>query len=206
MKTETQDIEMLARAILTEARDEADQLKADAKEKADAIRKRAQEQAEAERKAILDRAREEAERLRGQAVATAQLKARSTQLTHREQLLERVFKAVKEKLPEVQNRPDYEEIVTMLLREALTQLHVNKAEIRADEATNKILRKGTLRDVSKELNGEFKDGDALEEGTGLVVNAADGKLHYDNTLETRLRRLQGTLRSSVYQVLTGEKV
>lgn len=206
MKTETQDIEMLARAILTEARDEADQLKADAKEKADAIRKRAQEQAEAERKAILDRAREEAERLRGQAVATAQLKARSTQLTHREQLLERVFKAVKEKLPEVQNRPDYEEIVTMLLREALTQLHVNKAEIRADEATNKILRKGTLQDVSKELNGEFKDGDALEEGTGLVVNAADGKLHYDNTLETRLRRLQGTLRSSVYQVLTGEKV
>ncbi len=42
MKTETQDIEMLARAILTEARDEADQLKADAKEKADAMRKRAQ--------------------------------------------------------------------------------------------------------------------------------------------------------------------
>ena len=206
MKTETQDIEMLARAILTEARDEADQIKADAQEKADAIRNRAQEQAEAERKSILDRAREEAERLRGPAVATAQLKGRSTQLTHREQLLERVFKTVREKLPEVQNRPDYEEIVAMLLREALTQLQVNKAEVRADEATNKILRRGALRDVSKELNGEFKDGDVLEEGTGLVVNAADGKLHYDNTLETRLRRLQGVLRSSVYQVLTGEKV
>jgi len=206
MKTETQDIEMLARAILTEARDEADQIKADAQEKADAIRKRAQEQADAERKAILDRAREEAERLRGQAVATAQLKGRSTQLTHREQLLERVFKIVREKLPEVQNRPDYDEIVAMLLREALTQLQVNKAEVRADEVTNKILKKGALRDVSKELNGEFNDGDVLEEGTGLVVNAADGKLHYDNTLETRLRRLQGVLRSSVYQVLTGEKV
>ena len=88
MNTGAQEIEMLARAILTEARDEADQIKADAKEKADAIRRRAQEQAEAERKAILDRARQEAERLRGQAVATAQLKARSSQLTHREQLLE----------------------------------------------------------------------------------------------------------------------
>jgi vacuolar-type H+-ATPase subunit E/Vma4 len=206
MNTQVNDIEMLARAILTEARDEAEQIKADAKEKADAIRRRAQEQAEAERKAILDRAREEAERLRGQAVATAQLKSRSSQLTHREQLLERVFKAVKEKLPEVQNRPDYDEIVAMLLREALTQLRVNKAEVRADEATNKILRRGSLREVSKELGGDFKDGEVLEEGIGIVVDAADGKIHYDNTLETRLRRLQGALRSSVYQVLTGEKV
>ena len=205
MKTEAQDIEMLARAILTEAREEADQLKADAQEKADGIRKRAQEQADAERKAILDRAREEAERLRGQSVATAQLKARSTQLTHREQLLDRVFKAVKEKLPEVQNRADYDEIAAMLLREALTQLRVNKANVRADEATLKSLKKGTLREISKELNGEFKDGDALEEGTGVVVDAADGKLHYDNRLETRLSRLQGTLRSAVYQVLTGDK-
>ncbi len=206
MNTETQDIEMLERAILTEVRDEAEQIKAEAEEKADAIRKRAQEQAEAERKAILDRAREEAERLRGQAVATAQLKARSLQLSHREQLLERVFKAAKEKLSEAQNRPDYEEIAAMLLREALTQLKVNKAEVRADEATLKTLKKGALQDISKDLNGEFKAGDALEEGTGIVVDAAEGKLHYDNTLETRLRRLQGTLRSSVYQVLTGEKV
>lgn len=205
MKTEAQDIEMLARAILTEAREEADQLKADAREKADAIRKRAQEQAEAERRAILDRAREEAERLRGQSVATAQLKARSTQLTHREQLLERVFKAVQEKLPEVQNRSDYNEIAAMLLREALTQLKVNKANVRADEATLKVLKRGGLREISKELDGDFKDGDVLEEGTGIVVDAADGKLHYDNTLETRLRRLQGTLRSAVYQMLTGDK-
>lgn len=206
MNTETQDIEMLERAILTEVRDEAEQIKAEAEEKADAIRKRAQEQAEAERKAILDRAREDAERLRGQAVATAQLKARSLQLAHREQLLERVFKAAKEKLPEVQNRPDYEEIAAMLLREALMQLKVNKAEVRADEATLKTLKKGALHDISRDLNGEFKAGDVLEEGTGIVVNAVDGKLHYDNTLETRLRRLQGTLRSSVYQMLTGEKV
>jgi len=37
------------------------------------------------------------------------------------------------------------------------------------------------------------------------VSAADGKLNYDNTLETRLNRLQGTLRASVYKILMGEK-
>lgn len=205
MKTEVQDIEMLARAILTEARDEAEQIKAEAKEKADAIRRRAREQAEAERKAILDRAREDEERLRGQAVATAQLKARSMQLAHREQLLDRVFKAVKEKLPEVQKHPDYDQISAMLLREALTQLKVKKADIRADETTQKFLKRGALHEISKELDGELKITGELEEGTGVVVDAADGKIHYDNTLETRLSRLQSTLRFAVYQVLIGEK-
>jgi len=204
MKTDVQDIEMLERAILTEARDEAEQIKAEAKEKADAIRKRAQEQAEAERKTILDRARQDAERLRSQAIATAQLKARSLQLAHREQLLDRVFKVVKEKLPEIQKRPDYDQIAAMLLRETITQLRVNKAEVRADEATQKSLKK-SLDEISKELDVELTIGDVLEEGTGVVVDAGDGKLHYDNTLETRLNRLQNTLRSSVYQLLTGEK-
>jgi len=204
MKTEVEDIEMLERAILTEARDAAEQIKAEAGQKAEAIRKRAQERAEQERKAILDQAKQEVDRLRGQAVATAQLKARSLELAHREQLLEGVFKAVKEKLPEVQKRPDYDQITAMLLREALTQLSVDKAEVRADGASQKSLKK-SLDEISKELNGDFTIGSVLEEGTGILVDAADGKIHYDNTLETRLNRLQGTLRSSVYQMLIGDK-
>ena len=205
MKSEAQDIEMLERAILTEARENADQIKAEAKEKVEAIRKRGQERAEAERKAILERAQQDAERLRSQAVATAQLKARSLELARREQLLDRVFKAAKEKLPELQKQPEYNQIAAMLLREALSQLNVKKAEIRADEITQKSLKMGALDEISRELNGEFAITGTLEEGTGVVVDAAEGKLHYDNTLETRLRRLQGDLRSSVYRVLTGEK-
>jgi len=205
MKTEVEDIEMLERAILSEARDKAEQIKAEAKEKVDAIRKRAQERAEEERKAILDKAQQDAERLRGQAAATAQLKARSAQLAHREQLLDRVFKAVKDKLPDVQKRPDYDQIAALLLREALVQLRVNKAGIRADKLTQASLEKSSLNEISKELNGQFTIGAPLEEGSGVVVNAADGKLNYDNTLETRLNRLQGTLRASVHKILMGEQ-
>jgi V/A-type H+-transporting ATPase subunit E len=206
MRTEAQDIEMLSRAILTEARDEAEQIKAEAREKAEAIRRRAQEQAEQERKAILERAREDAERLRGQSAATAQLKARSMQLTSREQLLDRVFETVRERLPEIQNRPDYDEIAALLLREALVQLRVNKAQVRADKTTLQALKKGVLRELSKELNGQYDASGELEEGTGIIVDAADGKLNYDNTLETRLERLESSLRASVYKILIGEQV
>ena len=205
MKTEVEDIEMLQRAIFSEARDEAQQIKAEATEKAEAIRKRAQEQAERERNAILDQARQDVERLRGQAVSTAQLKARSAQLAHREELLDRVFKTVKEKLPETQKRSDYDQIVATFLREALQQLRVNKAEVRADKTTQAILEKKALDELSKELNGQYTGGDVLDEGTGVIVEAADGKLHYDNTLETRLQRLESTLRSAVYKVLIGEQ-
>lgn len=205
MNTQVDDIEMLERAILGEARDEAEQIKAEAQEKAEAIRKRAREQAEQERRAILDRAREDADRLRGQAVATAQLKARSQQLTNREQLLDRVFKSVRERLAEIQKRPDYDQIAALLLREALVQLRVNKAEVRADKTTQAILEKKTLDELSKELKGQFTSAGTLEEGTGIIVEAADGKLHYDNTLETRLQRLEGTLRATVYKLLIGEQ-
>ena len=127
------------------------------------------------------------------------------ELAHREQLLDRVFKAAREKLSEVQKRSDYDQIAAMLLREALIQLRVTAAEIKADDTTLKSLKKSALNEISRELNGEFTLSGGLEEGTGIIVDAADGKIHYDNTLETRLSRLQDTLRSGAYKVLIGEK-
>jgi vacuolar-type H+-ATPase subunit E/Vma4 len=203
MKPEAEDIERLGVAIMVEVREDAEKLRAEAKEKADAIRKRAQEQAEAERKAILDRAKADADRIRSQATATAQLKARSMQLEQREKLLREVFDEARRRLDSVKKRPDYAEIAAMLAREALTQLNASEAEIRADEATQKTLK---LDELSKALHGKFTFGKTLEEGTGVVVSAAGGKLYYDNTLETRLSRLQSPLRASVYKVLMGEKV
>lgn len=203
MKPVEQDIELLARAIMMEAREEAEQLHVEAREKAEAIRKRAQQEAESERQAILARAKEDADRLRSQSSATSQLKARSMQLEQREKILNEVFEEARKQLGSVKNRPDYAAIARMLAREALTQLKATEAEVQADETTKRALK---LDELSKELNGKFAFGKSLEEGTGVVVNAAGGKLHYDNTLETRLSRLQGSLRSSVYKVLMGEKV
>ena len=199
-----ENIEPLSRAILKEAEVDAQQMREEAKAKADAIRKRAQQDAENARREILDRAQQEADRVRSQTLSGAQLKVRTMQLEQREKLLDRVFQAAREKLGDVQSRKDYDELATTLLREALTQLRVNKAEIHADAVTRKLLEKKAVKDLSSELKGEFSIGDDLEEGRGVVVDAGEGRLHYDNTLETRLQRLQSTLRASVYKMLMGE--
>lgn len=200
-----EEIETLSRAILKEAQVDAEQLKEEATAKADAIRQRAQEQAERERKEIINRARQEAERLRSQSQASAQLRARTIQLESREKLLDRVFQAAREKLPEIQKRPGYDQLAATLLGEALRQLKVSKAEIHADKVTQDLLNKGSINEISRELNGEYTLGDPLEEGLGVVIDAAEGRIHYNNTLETRLDRLQSSLRSSVHKILMGEQ-
>ena len=164
------------------------------------------EQAEFESEAILERARAEAQRLRGQVIATAQLKARTMQLEYRENILDKVFDAARQRLSSIQKRSDYDQKVAQLLREALIQLKADKAEVRADDATLKPLKARALEQISKELNAQISLGKPLESGLGVVVDASEGRLHYDNTLETRLSRLQGALRSSVYHVLMGEKL
>jgi vacuolar-type H+-ATPase subunit E/Vma4 len=203
---EDENIEALSRAILRDARAEAEQLQSEAKTKADAIRQHANEQAESERKVILEKARLEAERLRGQVVASAQLKARTMQLEHREKLLDKVFDAARQRLSTIQKRSDYDQVAAQLLREAVTQLKADHAEVRVDEATQKSLKAQALEQISRELNAQLSMGKSLEGGLGVVVDASEGRLHYDNTLETRLSRLQSALRSSVYHVLMGEKL
>lgn len=199
-------IETLSQAVLTEARDESEKILAEARQKAEEIRREAQEQAAAARKAILERAAMEAERIRSRVIASAQLQARMLQLEHREKLLDKVFDAARKQLPNVRQWSDYDQIVRELLREALRRLDVPKTQILADEVAHRILTNGLLAEISAEMKVELHLGPVLDHATGLIVETEDGRLRFDNTLETRLSRLQDSLRSPVYHILMGESL
>jgi vacuolar-type H+-ATPase subunit E/Vma4 len=205
MRSLDENIESLSRAMLSEARADAEQILAEAKAKADVIRQKAQEQAAAERAEILERARQEAERLRGQVVATTQMKARTMELAHREKLLDGVFAEARKQLTSVEQYANYDEIAQRLLRESLAQLKPTKARFQADEKSLKVFTAAVLEEISKEMKVEqLIAGEPLKKGTGVLVESGDGHLVYDNTLETRLDRLQNNLRSPVYRILIGE--
>ena len=204
MRADEASIDALERAILNEANADVEKIRQTAKAKADAIWQRAREQAASERAAALEKARQEAERVRSQFVATSQLKARTAELGHREKLLDDVFKAAREQIPSIRNEKNYEEIVDQLLRKGISQLNVNKAKVRADKQTQKILEQSVIAKVSKELNAEIMVGEPLEQGTGLIVEATDGRLRYDNTFENRLDQIQNELRFPVYRMLMVE--
>ncbi len=200
------NMESLSQAVMSEARSEADKILADAKTKADGIRQSAAGQAESVRKEILARASLDAERMKRQTVATAQIRARSVQLESREKVLDKVFETARQRLNTVQQWSDYDKVAASLLREALTRLGARSAEIQADEQTRQHLTPELLDQVSKELKMQLSMKRTLEHGTGVIVETEDGKRRYDNTLETRLSRMQDALRAPVYHLLMGESL
>ncbi len=198
------NMQALQQAVMSEAQAEADRILSEANAKAESIRQNAREQAEAERKRILERASQEAERIRRQAIATAQIKARTIQLEHRENILAKVFDATRGQLSGVQQWSDYDHIASDLLREGIRRLESSSVKIHADEATLQCLTKETLEKISKETDVKVKVNEPLKKETGVIVESEDGRRRYDNTLETRLSRMQDELRSPVYHLLMGE--
>lgn len=204
MRSVDENIEALSHALHNEAKAEAEQIMADARAKTEAIRKRAQDQAAAERKEILERAQQEADRLRSQVVATTQMKARTEELAHREKLLDTVFTTARQQLNTVEQWSDYHEIALRLVKEAVAQLRAKDVKLKVDPRTREVLTDAVMADLSKELNVKLTMGEPLQQGTGVVVETADGHLQFDNTLETRLNRLLNNLRAPVYRILIGE--
>ena len=204
MRSSDEKIESLSRAMESEAKAEAKQIRTNAQAKAEEIRQRARQQAGTVRNEILARAQQEADRLRGQVIATTQMKARTLELDHREKLLDGVFDAARQQLPSIEQWSEYNQIALKLLQEAVQQLGASKVRVRADDQTQKVLAKKTLEQLSKDLGAEISLGKPLDQGLGIISETVDGHLQYDNTLETRLDRLQNGLRSPVYRILIGE--
>lgn len=206
MATVDDNIETLSQRMVNDANVEAEKILADARARADEIRKRGQMQAEAECQAIIERAQQEIERLRGQAISTTQLKARNEQLEFREQLLDTVFVETREKIPTIQQWNNYDEIATALLKEALLHLKNYPVQVRIDPTIKKLIPVERLEQIAKDLDVQVTGFSELSQGTGVIVETADGHLNYDNTLETRLARLQNILRAPIYHILMGEQV
>ncbi len=206
MSTLDDNIETLSQRIMSDATTEAETVLEVARVRAEEIRIRGQALAQAEREAILNRARQEAERLHDQTLSTTQLKVRNDQLAFREQLLDRVFLSVREKIPSVQQWNNYEEIAMDLIKEALLHLKDYPVQVRVDSTVKKLVSQEKLDQLAAELGAQVTGYGDLSQGTGVIVETADGHLNFDNTLETRLVRMQNSLRAPVYHILMGEQV
>lgn len=199
------NVESLQRAILEEAREEAQQIVESAQTRAQIIYQEAETQVKAEGDVILERARKKAETLRSQAEASARIDAQTLKLKRREQLLEQVFGRAREQLASAVQWPDYGQVARHLVRDAVQHLGSDNILVRADAETQKVLTPHVLADLASELGVYMRPGEPLSEGTGIILETPDGHCRYDNRLETRLARIQSALRTPVYHILAGEE-
>ncbi|HOU14609.1 MAG TPA: V-type ATP synthase subunit E family protein [Anaerolineae bacterium] len=197
-------VQVLEQAIIEIAQQEAQVILDEAKAKADSIRKQAQADAAVESERIRQAAQQTATHHVAQAIARAQLEAQMLKLQRREQLLSRTFDKVREQLPLIPQHTDYRMIVQRLISEAVAHLGDEAFIVQADAVTNHVLDDAFLKDLAQTLNVHLERGAPLETGTGVVLSTANGHRRYDNTLETRLTRIQNDVRTTVFHILTGE--
>ena len=203
---EQEKIQVLESAIMEIAQQEAQAILDEARAKADSLRTQAEAKAAVESEHILAGAKQTVEKLVDQATAKAQLDAQMLKLQRREQALQRVFAKARLQLATIPQRPDYADIVRRFISEAVTYMGDEAFVIRADAATDRVLDQALLDDLAQQLNVQLERGPQLEEGIGVVLTTPDGRRRYDNTLETRLARIQEDVRTPVYHILAGDAV
>jgi V/A-type H+-transporting ATPase subunit E len=198
-------IESLERAIIEEAKGEAQQILESARTQAQIIYQETEAQVKSEGNVILEQARKKAETLRSQSEASARIEAQTLKLKRREQLLAQVFDRAQEQLASATQWPDYDQVARHLVRDAVTHLGSDNILVRADAETQAVLTPDVLAELATELGVYMRPGEPISEGTGIILETPDGHCRYDNRLETRLSRIQSALRTPVYRILVGEE-
>ena len=204
MSTKQSNIEALERAIMEEANEEAQRIRSEAQAEIERIRRDVKARISTEEEGILQRAEKDAQSIRSHSLAAAQLDAQNTKLGRRELLLQSTFNKARERLTSVPHQPDYQVVVRQLAAEAVRHVGAVEVAIRSDRSTRSYLNQQLLAELEQELGVKLTVGQPLTRGTGVIVETPDGHRRYDNTLETRLDRMQDGLRTLVYRILIGE--
>ncbi len=197
--------ETLQEAIEAEAKRDRERILMEAQSRVQVLRDQAEADAEKQRAQLIRDAETRAARMRQEATGLARLEAQGVRAAKREALLDDVFRQAACRLGELLSADDYRETVEDLVVDAVSHLGAGgELTILADMQTAAILDQDTLARLAEKTETKLSLGKPLAEGTGVVLQSEDGRLRYDNTLQSRLNRMRAELRASVYRVLMGD--
>jgi V/A-type H+-transporting ATPase subunit E len=205
MNTPMGGIEGLEEAVMEEAQERAREILSDAQDRAEQLRQHNERDVEAKRAAIVRRAEAKAEALRNDAAAEGHLQAQNYKLKHRESLLDRVFDQVHKRLVSLVERDDYLDLVEAFIREAVVRLEEEAVRVRTGQRTDAILDDAALDALTEDLGVTLKRGEPLSDCEGVLIETLDEHRQYDNTLDSRLDRMQEELRAPVFHLLMGKE-
>ena len=192
-----------SKAILDEARQEADDIVDLARREAERILDGAREELEQIRAAEQSRAATQSAKMRyKQLIAAAELETRKQKLLKQEALIAEVIKRSGERLSRIRNENRYPEILTRFIREGLAILDGQAFEVivapedRAYVTEEVLTNLGQEQGVSVTLAEE-----SLPEISGVIVQRVDKRVRCDNTLQRIFERRKNEMRLLIAQDL-----
>jgi len=196
--------DVLAKAILGQAKEEAEKIRHAAQAEADNIIAEAHGRA-VERHAAEDR--EQTDRMRQEMVAElalARFEARQRLLSAREELIEETFAELPRALDALRKDPSYVRILSQLAREAIDALEGDSFVV-VVAPEDKAAAGQALREAEAKRREARKIEIETDPGVrgGCVVWQADRRAYYDNSFAAILGREKPRLRPLVAQWLWG---
>jgi vacuolar-type H+-ATPase subunit E/Vma4 len=199
-------VEELRAKIMSEVERDQQRVLQEAQSQAQGILAEARRDAESEKDRIIDAAETEAERIDQQMIGAARLEAQALKTRAREDLLDQVFRHALERIADPEHIEGYRDALENLIRDAVDHLAGHpELLISADPKSRRYLDDAFLARLSEMTGRRLALAGELEPpGVGVVITSPDGRVRYDNTLQTRLRRMRDALRPVVYRTLIGE--
>lgn len=193
----------------------SDVLRKEIREQSEAEAAAILEQAEKESRGILDEAKAESEKVKADILRKAEVQAEAVRrrivsgvhleikrqaLRTREELLSKIFQAVKERLEGLRKTKAYEPFLKKMIVEGVLALDAELVEVMAGDVEKKHITRQFLSQLEKEVRkqGGKEVKLRLSEQTfpegGVVLISSDGRMKFDNRFSARMERLEREMR------------
>lgn len=195
----------LVAAIAESAAAEAAQTLAEARERAQRLAAAARAEADAIREAARDEGEERGRRRAAEVLALAETDVQREWLRAREALIEAALDRARAQLAAFPALPGAARILVGLIEEALGALPEGPVRLLLPAGYETLVddtvraRLGALRPAGVRLES------AAVPAGGVIAEAEDGRVRFDNSLDARMGRLLDPLRRLVAEILLGEE-
>lgn len=185
----TEGVERITRRIRGDAQDKADAILAEASQKADRIKADAESTAAEKRKRIMEQAAKEAEEQKRRIVGVALLDARKELLAAKQELIEEAFRQSLEKLANLEDQAYYRILKDMLL----TQVRTGSETVILSPRDQERIPAGFWLEIKEALKRAGKKGELAPSGEtreiqgGFILQAGGVEINcaFKSLLETQ---------------------
>ena len=197
----------IVESIKSEAQEKADKIIQDAQAEIATINSDAEKTAGAEKNKILDNGKKQSDMKYQQIISEAKMNARRAELGAKEEVIEAAFAKATEDLKAKASSDDaeYSESLIKMIEEA-TELGGGDLIVQVKESDVAKVE-GHLKKLSADLatktgvSTTLVLGEPIDAIGGAILKTRNGDIEVNNTIESRLDRFKGLLRSEVANVL-----
>lgn len=201
--------DILRQEILEQSKAESESVLVEARKEETRMLNQARKEADAAREKILKAAHAQAMAIQKKILSNVQLEIKKHKLSAREQIFKRIIQAVKDKLDDYRNDPDYLSFLQVSLFEAINVLQEDSVILQVGEIERKILDGAQLKNMMKNYQKHYAQAveisfskSPLDEG-GVLVMTKDGRKRYDNSFSAQMRRHEDIMRLSILKNVFG---